>query len=63
VLMGMCANRADEDTIDSAVAFVSRFPDRELQTTFVLDLQVKKPELMATSAVSKWRADNSDIAV
>tara|TARA_R110001606_G_scaffold6088_1_gene27476 strand:+ start:10461 stop:11573 length:1113 start_codon:yes stop_codon:yes gene_type:complete len=63
VLIGMCVNRADEKTISSAVEFISRFPDRELQSTFMLDLQIKKPELMVNSSVSKWRSENSDIAV
>ena len=62
-LVGMCGNRVDFDTIDAAMEYVSRIPNREIQQTFIFELQVKKPELMATSAISKWRSLNSDIAV
>jgi MoxR-like ATPase len=62
-IMGMCGNRADFDTIDNAMTYVARIPNREIQQTFVLELQIKKPELMASQAVSKWRSLNNDIAV
>lgn len=63
VLMGMCANRVDEDTIDNVMTYIRRIHSAELQSVFVLDLQVKKPELMATLAISKWRTDNPEVAV
>ena len=63
VLMGMCAKRVDEATIDNAMTYIRRIHNVELQSVFVLDLQIKKPELMATLAISKWRTDNPEVAV
>ena len=63
VLMGMCANRVDDTTIDNVMTYIRRIHSAELQSVFVLDLQIKKPELMATLAISKWRTDNPEVAV
>ena len=61
-LIGMICQSVTRDTIDNAICYIERMP-KEFQQTFILDLQVKSPDLMDTLAVSRWRSNNNDIAV